>query len=120
MATLAYPPFRDDAFGQPLGMSRSRSRRQSVVGYAGQQPVGFPYSDHPGMYTEPPMPVGLHEEVGGMFVSLLSPTHQFSSSLIPNLLIKYTQDNQTEEASTYRVNDLRSNRLVKPLRLFHI
>jgi len=62
MATLAYPPFRDDAFGQPLGMSRSRSRRQSVVGYAGQQPVGFPYSDHPGMYTEPPMPVGLHEE----------------------------------------------------------
>jgi len=61
MATLAYPAFRDDGFG-PRPMSQSRSRRQSIVGYGGQQPLGFSYNDHAGMYTEPPISVGLHDE----------------------------------------------------------
>lgn len=73
MAAVAYPPFRNDLFGPaPLGLSRSRSRRQSIVGYGGQQPIGFPYSDHAGMYTEPPMPVGLHDEVSDWYFSFLS------------------------------------------------
>jgi len=61
MATLAYPAFRDDGFG-PRPMSQSRSRRQSIVGYGGQQPLGFSYNDHAGIYTEPQMSVGLHDE----------------------------------------------------------
>lgn len=59
MGTMAYP-YRDDGLARTV--SRAASRRQSLVGYGGQQQIAFPYSDqHPGMYNEPPMSAGLHE-----------------------------------------------------------
>jgi len=97
MATLAYPAFRDDGFG-PRPMSQSRSRRQSIVGYGGQQPLGFSYNDHAGIYTEPQMSVGLHDEVGGMVIS-------FANSSDINLLV---------DLSPTWVSNIRPTRQTKP------
>ena len=103
MATMAYPPLREDGFGFG-GIQPSLSRHPSVhSAYGSQQHVAFPYGDHAGMYSDRSMSAGLHGQVGGisLYPSLVIPL-TFLTRLTPNRRI--LMHSLTGEVDTCRVS----------------